>query len=339
MFVITISRQTGSLGDDIATSLAKKLGLELITHEFVLANWLPEVANDYELKMLEESPKNFLKHSEEAGKTYQQFIEDKLKQYAIGNSIIIKGLGSQFMFRGIEEVLHVRIVASKKARVNRIVHKYNMDEAAATQFLELSDRKHRRFISTLYGEDWGEQSFYDICINTDKLGSNEAVELIESASNIRKKFIDDKIILHGANNVLQDAKAILQDAKNIILQEESKIQQEKYVFKHPSEEEFSKILDMYNIKWVYEPRTFPVQWDTEGNVTMAFTPDFYLPRFNTYIELTTMNQKYVTEKNKKVRRLKELYPGININIVFKSDYHTLLKRLAVSKLGGIRIKE
>jgi hypothetical protein len=102
-------------------------------------------------------------------------------------------------------------------------------------------------------------------------------------------------------------------------------------YKHPSEEEFAKILDMYNIEWEYEPRTFPIKWDEEGNITLAFSPDFYLPRFNTFIELTTMNQKYASEKKKKVELLKKLYPGTNINIVFRNDFYTLLKRFGLKK--------
>ncbi len=101
-------------------------------------------------------------------------------------------------------------------------------------------------------------------------------------------------------------------------------------FKHPAEEEFANILNMYAIEWEYEPKTFPVQWDAEGNVTMAFSPDFYLTKFDTYIEITTMEQKYVTTKNKKVKRLRELYPGINITIVYKKDFQTLLNRFGFS---------
>jgi hypothetical protein len=88
---------------------------------------------------------------------------------------------------------------------------------------------------------------------------------------------------------------------------------------------------MYHLDWEYEPRTFPIQWDEEGNVTMAFSPDFYLPRFNTFIELTTMNQKYASEKKKKVKLLKRLYPGTNINIVFKNDFYSLLERFGIKK--------
>ena len=80
-------------------------------------------------------------------------------------------------------------------------------------------------------------------------------------------------------------------------------------FKNDTEEEFTQILNLYNIEWLYEPTTFPVEWDDEGNVTMAISPDFYLPHFQLYLELTTMEQKYVTKKNKKMKRVRELYPG------------------------------
>jgi hypothetical protein len=70
-------------------------------------------------------------------------------------------------------------------------------------------------------------------------------------------------------------------------------------FMHPSEAEFAHVLDFYNIPWEYEPHTFSLQWDDEGKVTEAFTPDFYLPDFNLYVELTTQRQKLVWKKNKK----------------------------------------
>ncbi len=104
------------------------------------------------------------------------------------------------------------------------------------------------------------------------------------------------------------------------------------VFKNDTEEEFARILDMYNIEWLYEPKTFPVEWDAEGNVTMAISPDFYLPKFNLYLELTTMDQKYVTKKNKKMRLVRELYPGTNIRIVYKKDFQELVDRLKL--FGG-----
>jgi hypoxanthine phosphoribosyltransferase len=57
-------------------------------------------------------------------------------------------------------------------------------------------------------------------------------------------------------------------------------------------------------------------------VIASFTPDFYLPDFDLYIELTTMSQKLVTKKNRKVRRLKELYPDVNVKIFYQKDFRS-----------------
>jgi hypothetical protein len=95
-------------------------------------------------------------------------------------------------------------------------------------------------------------------------------------------------------------------------------------FAHNSELQFAKLLDFYGIVWHYEPRTFVLEWTGEGLPAQAFTPDFYLPAYDLFIEITTMNQKLVTKKNRKARRLKELYPEINIRVLYQRDYLNLL---------------
>ncbi len=67
-----------------------------------------------------------------------------------------------------------------------------------------------------------------------------------------------------------------------------------------------------------------LEWDGEGHPAQAFTPDFYLPAYDLFIEITTMNQKLVTKKNRKARRLKELYPEVNIRVLYQRDYLNLL---------------
>ena len=101
-------------------------------------------------------------------------------------------------------------------------------------------------------------------------------------------------------------------------------------FAHESESEFARILDFYHIAWQYEPRTFAIEWDDEGNVASSFTPDFYLPDHDLYIELTTAKQPLVTKKNRKVRRLHELYPDVNIKVLYGSDYRKLIDKFAAS---------
>lgn len=101
-------------------------------------------------------------------------------------------------------------------------------------------------------------------------------------------------------------------------------------FAHESEAEFARILDFYHIAWQYEPRTFAIEWDAEGNVASSFTPDFYLPGHHIYIELTTAKQPLVTKKNRKIRRLRDLYPEVNIKVLYASDYRKLIEKFAAS---------
>jgi hypoxanthine phosphoribosyltransferase len=97
-------------------------------------------------------------------------------------------------------------------------------------------------------------------------------------------------------------------------------------FAHNSERQFAKLLDFYNIAWDYEPRTFTLAWDRDGRPAQAFAPDFYLPAYDLYIEITTLNQKLVTKKNRKARRLREQYPDVQIRVLYQRDYlHLLVK--------------
>ncbi|MHB0879234.1 MAG: PDDEXK family nuclease [Anaerolineae bacterium] len=92
------------------------------------------------------------------------------------------------------------------------------------------------------------------------------------------------------------------------------------------EREFAGLLDYYRIEWQYEPRSFPLRWDDEGRVVEAFTPDFYLPDQDLYVELTSMRQSLVSRKNRKLRMLRELYPEINVKLLYRGDCQALLAK-------------
>jgi len=108
-------------------------------------------------------------------------------------------------------------------------------------------------------------------------------------------------------------------------------------FAHPSEEEFAKLLDFYCIEWLYEPRSFPLRWKG-SEIAQMFTPDFYLPELDLYIELTTLKQSLITEKNHKVRQLRELYPEINIKLLNKNDFFKLLAKYGYGPLGEAKVE-
>ena len=90
-------------------------------------------------------------------------------------------------------------------------------------------------------------------------------------------------------------------------------------FVHPSEAEFARMLDFYQITWEYEPTDFVLERDEDGNLLEAFAPDFYLPDLDMYIELTTARQRLIAHKRRKVRLLREQYPDVNIKLINRSD--------------------
>ena len=100
-------------------------------------------------------------------------------------------------------------------------------------------------------------------------------------------------------------------------------------FAHPAEQAFARILDFYGLEWQYEPRTFPLAWDEHGAVSEAFTPDFYLPQQDLYIELTTRRPRLNTLKNRKLRRMAELYPEVHIKLFKRRDVRDLLVKFGL----------
>ena len=101
------------------------------------------------------------------------------------------------------------------------------------------------------------------------------------------------------------------------------------VFIHPIEAAFARILDYYGITWEYEPRTFPLEWDEAGNVSIAFTPDFYLPQQNLYVELTTLRPKLTLKKNRKLKRIQELYPDIQIKLFKRRELRNMMLKFGM----------
>lgn len=305
MPVLTISRQPGSLGDEIAVALSSKLGWQLITRQKILDDFLKPLADDEQFNLLSQSSK-FYREKGSNGLTFLETATNKLFEISEKEPLIIVGFGSQIIFENHPDSLHLRIIAPDANRVERLKQQFRIAYPDAENIMKTSDRKQKRYISNVFGKDLCDCSLYDIILNTGKLGVDDCVSAVmglcasrESSRAIARSAEDEKVIANKSD---------------------------RFGFKNPAEIEFARILDMYQIEWRYEPKTFPIEWDPEGNVILAFSPDFYLPKFDTYLELTTMNQKYVTMKNKKARKLRELYPGINVKIVYKKDFLSLIER-------------
>lgn len=103
-------------------------------------------------------------------------------------------------------------------------------------------------------------------------------------------------------------------------------------FAHASEAELARILDYYEVRWEYEPRTFAVRWNLQGDVVESFAPDFYLPDLDLYVELTTLRQSLVRRKNRKMRLLRQLYPMVRVKLFYARDFKALL--IKYGRLGA-----
>ncbi len=98
------------------------------------------------------------------------------------------------------------------------------------------------------------------------------------------------------------------------------------LFQNEAELECAKILDYYGVPWLYEPRTFELEVNEDGRILEAFAPDFYLPEQDLYLEITVMKQSLVTRKNRKLRKMKERFPDVNVKLFYKRDIERLGQR-------------
>jgi hypothetical protein len=105
-------------------------------------------------------------------------------------------------------------------------------------------------------------------------------------------------------------------------------------FAHESEHRFARILDFYGVLWEYEPVEFALDWDGDGRPTSGFRPDFWLPELGLFVELTTLNQRLVTKKNGKVRRMAQLYPDVRVTVLYQRDTLALLAKYGLAGEGA-----
>ncbi len=93
----------------------------------------------------------------------------------------------------------------------------------------------------------------------------------------------------------------------------------------------ARLFDFYAVRWEYEPHTFVLARDADGHTTSAFAPDFWLPDHGRYVEVTTMDQRLVTRKNRKLRQLRALHPHVDVTLIYQRDYLALLAKYGLEQ--------
>ncbi len=311
MPVMTITYQRGACGQEIARRLALKFGIPIFDRNEAMNYFLADVASPHDINMLNESPKYFLNECS-AGVSFRDLLSVRLAKYADNNNAVMLGFSAQLLLGTHPHAIHFHITAPAQVREKHFqAERGGMSIEKVRERLTRSDRKLRRYSLVLYGEEEQDPFLYHVTLNTGKISVDAAVNLIAEV------YTD-----HMAREFLFDSS---QESKRVRHREEFST-----IMKDPSEIPFAQVLDMYHIRWIYEPKTFPLEWDEKGNITSAFSPDFYLPDYDLYLELTVMDQRYTGTKKKKARLLNELYPGINIEVIFKRDYDHLLRSLSTA---------
>jgi len=329
--IITISRQFGSNGEIVAEILAGATGWLLLNkktlEQYLTEHHIPQIRMEW----INESSPHDIESLNKERIAYLDFLKETILNLSEKGHLFFLGRGGQFLFRDKEDAFHIKIIASLDTRAANIQDRFNVDKAAALRLINQKDAERTEYALFYHRGDSNDPQVYDLMINTSRISINEAAKVIVF-------FLKDKgIVPTGTFD------SIVEEIERISSQRLAELDaghptgtkkdtsSRNYVFANESEEEFARILDYYKIDYLYEPTTFPLRWDSEGNIESAFTPDFYFPDFDFYIELTTMKQELVTKKNRKLRELRRVYPDINIKLFYRKDYKKLLEKFGISE--------
>lgn len=307
MAIVTISRQIGSGGDEVAARLAEELRFTLVDHTLLVQLLNAQDVSKSDVDMLDEEECGEARQQREQDRVYVDLVPALIADLASKKDLVMLGRGGQCIFRGCPNALKVRVVAGAKERARRLMAERGIEEQFAARLVEESDEARRRFIRYHYGEDVDDAVHYDLVVNADRLSVGTVTRLVLAAVELTDLMGKGREIKRWLETV------------------------QPHSFAHPSEAEFAKVLDFYRIRWEYEPRTFPIAWDETGKTTEAFSPDFYLVDFDLFIELTTLKQSLVTEKNRKIRRFRELYPEMKLKVYYGRDYRNLLAKYGLAQ--------
>jgi cytidylate kinase len=318
MAVITISREPGALGEEIAARVAGQLGFLLVDKAHLIQLWHEIDLDEAKLARVDERIPSEEQVIDPETEAWVKMLPDLVAQLAEDHDLVVIGRGAQGLFRDRPGTLHVRIMASLPFRIQQLRTLEGLSALEARRLIRDLERERARYLRFLYRLNWADPGLYDLTLRMDRLSIEQALNLIVAAVH------EMKLPQVPRRQVVED------------LLSEAPERRSRGQFANAAEREFSRFLEFYRIPYAYEPRTFPLETNAEGKIVEAFTPDFYLPEQDLYIELTTMKQSLVTRKNRKVRKLRRLYPEVNIRIFYQRDFYTLLAKygLSLDKVQG-----
>ncbi len=306
MALIAVTGQPGCRQEEVARLSAQSLGFDFV--------------NQARIDALVED--EFGPQTKIVDKAWPHVLASVLAHVATAHHMVIAVDGVELLSRHFPSLLRVLAMGPENVRAGTLMIERRLDRPSAKELLwKLEDERKQRLRSR-WGKTAAPLDSYDLIMNAGTLSPDRMAELIcESARALglaeRGYFSEAAEAQLQFQLRMRLARFGMVPAVRVGLPQKS--------FANQSEQVFANLLNFYRIAWEYEPRTFPLD---NGE---AFAPDFYLPEFNLYVELTTMKQSLVTKKNRKVRTLRALYPEINIQVFYQKDFENLVFKYGLAR--------
>jgi hypothetical protein len=304
MALLTISGEPASRFEEVAHCAARRLRFELVT-EARLSQWITEEFGS------EPVP----------DRAWRTAVASIVARLAMEHHLVVALTGAESLFDPLPFLLRAGIVASEMRREGNLMLDQRQERPEAKSDLARLDAEAKRQRKSRLGRAAALPADFDITLNAEHMDPDQMAEVLRAA--VATRCLAEQGFLSASAEAQLQFRLRLDLARHGIVPA-GRAHLKPVIFGHPSEEMFANLLDFYRIQWQYEPRSFPLQWNQDGNVSEAFTPDFYLPEFDLYVELTTMKQALVTRKNRKIKLLRAVYPHINIQVFYQKDFQDLV---------------
>jgi cytidylate kinase len=181
MSVITISRQFGSLGSEIAREAAALLGYRLVWRDLINESALRAGAPSTALAMIDELGLLGISPSKKEIRAFRKALGQVMEELYNEGNVVILGRAGQFILREKPGALHVRVIAPAALRAERVAVRHQIPQENAAAQIEASDKNRRKFLKRLFDIDWDDPLLYDLLINTAHMDTSQGTRLIIEA--------------------------------------------------------------------------------------------------------------------------------------------------------------
>jgi len=181
MSIITVSRETGSLGDETARLLAEKMSYSLLDRNRMEETIDGEGFPDIPLERFDEQTPSFWENFTSGKDIYLDRLRTSMLEAASRGDVVILGRGSQFILEGAPGVFRVKLIASHDIRVSRLCDNLDYDQKTAERYCKKSDHDRNGFSRFFFGGHWTNPASYNITLSTDNLEPETAASIISEA--------------------------------------------------------------------------------------------------------------------------------------------------------------